>query len=83
MAYIDVKNKKGTGGNTPPSGYSSWLDLWEKKKGKKATGCEALNCTGGADVGGHVIKAGQGAKEYILIEKQGNGYRRRHTSRGL
>lgn len=66
MGFIDVKNKKGTSSNTPPPGYSSWLDFWEKKKGKKATKCEAMSCSGNADVGGHVIKAGQGGKEYIL-----------------
>lgn len=66
MAYIDVKNKKGTSGNSPPSGYSSWLDFWEKKKGTKATKCEAQGCNGGPNVGGHVIKAGEGGKEYIL-----------------
>ena len=37
MSYIEVKNKKGTADNPPPSGYSSWLDYWEKKKGQKAT----------------------------------------------
>ena len=46
MAYIKIKNKKGTSGNPPPSGYSSWLDFWEKKKGKKATICEAKSCDG-------------------------------------
>jgi len=66
MAFIDVKNKKGTGDKNPPSGYSSWLDFWEKKKGSKATKCEAMSCGGKPDVGGHVIKSGEGSKEYIL-----------------
>ena len=66
MEYINVKNKKGTADKNPPSGYSSWLDFWEKKKGKKADKCEVLYCTGAADVGGHVIKSGEGSKEYIL-----------------
>ena len=66
MGYIYVKNKKGTANNTPPSGYSSWLDFWEKKKGRKAKICKARGCIGNPDVGGHVIKAGQGGKEYIL-----------------
>lgn len=66
MRYINVKNKKGTSSKTPPTGYTSWLDYWEKKKGKKATICEARNCSNNPDVGGHVIKAGQGGKEYIL-----------------
>lgn len=66
MSYINVKNKKGTSNNNPPYGYTSWLDFWEKKKGTKATVCEARGCSGNPDVGGHVIKAGQGPKEYIL-----------------
>lgn len=66
MAFIEVKNKKGTSGNNPPSGYSSWLDFWEKKKGIKATKCEVMSCGGKPDLGGHVIKAGEGGKEYIL-----------------
>ena len=66
MSYIDVKNKKGTADNNPTAGYTSWLDFWEKKKGKKATKCEAMSCSGNPDVGGHVIKSGEGGKEYIL-----------------
>jgi hypothetical protein len=66
MAYVSVKNKKGTSPNPPPAGYSSWLEYWEKKKGKKATKCEVRNCSGKPDLGGHVIKVGEGGKEYIL-----------------
>ena len=66
MAFVGVKNKKGTADKTPPAGYESWLAFWEKKKGKKATRCEVLTCGGSPDLGGHVIKAGEGGKEYIL-----------------
>lgn len=66
MSFIKVKNKKGTSGNTPPNGCASWLDFWERRKGSKATKCEVLSCNGKPDVGGHVIKSGQGPKEYIL-----------------
>lgn len=66
MSYIDVKNKKGTANKDLPIGYSSWLDFWEKKKGKKADACEVLGCKSNPDVGGHVIKSGEGGKEYIL-----------------
>ena len=66
MSFIDVRNKKGTSDKVPPSGYSSWLAFWEKKKGNKATKCEVMSCKGSADLGGHVIKAGEGGKEYIL-----------------
>ena len=66
MSFIDVKNKKDTSNTTAPAGYASWLDFWEKKKGKKATKCEVMGCAGTPDLGGHVIKAGEGGKEYIL-----------------
>jgi len=67
MAFILVKNKKNTSGKIPPSGYDSWLDFWEQKKGKKATECERLGCNETNDlVGAHVIKSGKGSKEYIL-----------------
>ncbi len=66
MAFIYVKNKNGTADKNPPSGYTSWLNFWEEKKGKKATTCEALSCNSSSDVGGHVIKSGEGGKEYIL-----------------
>ena len=66
MSYIKVKNKKGTADKTPPSDYSSWLDFWEKKKGKEATVCEVRGCDENPDVGGHVIKSEEGSKEYIL-----------------
>jgi len=66
MSYIEVKNKNGTADKIPSTGYTSWLDFWEKKKGKKAATCEAMSCSGKPDVGGHVIKSGEGRKEYIL-----------------
>lgn len=66
MRYIDLKNKKNTAQKTPPPDYSSWLDFWQKKKGKVAIDCEVMNCEKKADVGGHVIKSGYGPTEYIL-----------------
>lgn len=66
MGFIEVKNKKGTADKNPPDGYDSWLDFWEKKKDIKATTCEVLACEGSSDVGGHIIKVGDGSKEYIL-----------------
>ncbi|WP_340621371.1 hypothetical protein [Xenorhabdus siamensis] len=61
MSYIKVKNNKN-----PPTGYNSWLDFWENKKGKKAEECESRRCSGSADIGGHVIRSGDGNREYIL-----------------
>lgn len=66
MAFIKVKNKNNTTGKTLPSGYKSWLAFWEAEKGKKATTCEVMSCGGSPDVGGHIIKSGEGGKEYIL-----------------
>lgn len=66
MPIIEIRNKNNTADKNPPSGYASWLDFWEKMRFKKASRCEAFACPGSADVGGHVIKAGEGNKEYIL-----------------
>jgi len=66
MSFINVKNKSGTGSIDPPEDYDSWLDYWEKKKGKKATTCEAMSCIGSPNVGGHVVKVGGIGKVYIL-----------------
>jgi hypothetical protein len=66
MAIIDVKNKKGTAEKEPPLGYNSWLDFWEKKKGERTSKCKVFFCGGSADLGGHVIKAGEGNREFIL-----------------
>jgi len=56
MSFIKVKNKKGTSGKIPLPEYSSWLDFWEKIKGKKANICEVFLCDSDPDVGGHAIK---------------------------
>lgn len=66
MPFIKIKNKKNTAEKTPPTGYDSWIEFWERGKAKKATTCEVLGCGGDPDVGGHVIKSGEGGKEYIL-----------------
>lgn len=66
MEFIKIKNAKGTADKTPPTGHKNWLDFWERKRGKKTTRCEVLLCNGSPDLGGHVIKAGAGGKEYIL-----------------
>ncbi len=66
MSMIKVKNKIGTATKNPPTGYGSWLEFWEKNRGEKALMCKAWLCSGKAEVGGHVIKSGESAKEYIL-----------------
>lgn len=67
MTFILVKNKHKTSDKTPPTGYTSWLDFWETKRNKKATECERLGCNETQElVGAHVIKSGEGGKEYIV-----------------
>lgn len=44
----------------------SWLEHWEKKSGKIASLCAALDCSGKAEVGGHVKKAGSEKTHYIV-----------------
>lgn len=56
MDFIEVRNEKDTSEERAPSEYKSWLDFWEKKKGKKAVSCEVMTCDHIAEVGGHVIK---------------------------
>ena len=54
-----VHNLKGTSDNDFPAGYKSWIDFWEKKKGKSAKYCCNLSKFAGhgkAEVGAHVQK---------------------------
>ncbi len=76
MAQVLVKNLKGTSENVLPSVNSSWIDFWEKKKGKKHEGCEVSLCSVKTNiVGGHVKKVGETAKEYIVpLCSQCNNY---------
>jgi len=66
MGFIEVQNKRGTSGRNPAGAYDSWLDFWERAKGRRAMICEVTSCGGKPDVGGHVVKAGEGGTEYIL-----------------
>jgi hypothetical protein len=66
MTSIKVTSKKGTANRAPPYGSRSWLEFWEKAKGRKATRCEVINCYGPPELGGHVTRAEGGGREYIL-----------------
>ena len=53
---VNVKNLNGTSDNTHPVGYSSWIDFWEKKTGRKTNSCSCVGCISKAAVGAHVKK---------------------------
>lgn len=61
----NVKNLNGTSDNRVPYGYSSWLDYWEKKTGKKAGECG--HCYEKAYVGAHVQKANSSDKSWYIV----------------
>lgn len=54
--YIKVTNGVNTTGRKWPSGYTSWLDFWEKNR-FQASFCYSVGCTETEDlVGAHVEK---------------------------
>ena len=67
---IKVYNASGTSRYNPPVGYSSWLDYWEKRSGKTATKCSAIDCRKYGRwnlVGAHVKKVyGSDNHSYIV-----------------
>ena len=62
---VKVKNLNGTSDNKVPYGYSSWLDYWEKKTGKKAGECG--HCRERASVGAHVQKADSFDRSWYIV----------------
>ncbi len=64
MPY-NVKNLNGTSNNRVPCGYTSWLDFWEKKSGKKARECAC--CYKNAEVGAHVQKANSDDRSWYIV----------------
>ena len=63
---IEVRNLKNTGDNLPSSKYSSWLDFWEKSKGRKAGKCSNIYCGQKASVGAHV-KIANGSNDWYIV----------------
>lgn len=61
-----VKNVNGSSRWPAPSGYSSWLDYWEKKSGKTVSICGASGCSNKDLVGAHVQKANSTDKKYYI-----------------
>jgi hypothetical protein len=49
-----------------PSGYSSWIDFWEKKTGRSANTCHCTTCWLKATDGAHVNVVGYGNSWYIV-----------------
>ena len=64
MAYY-VRNLR-SGSRPAPAGYSSWLDYWEKKTGRKAGYCHERNCFGKATDGAHV-QIVNGSDEWYIV----------------
>ena len=61
-----VKNAVGSSRFPAPSGYSSWLDYWERQTGESATSCGRCGMFVAAEVGAHVQKAdGTDKRNYI------------------
>jgi hypothetical protein len=69
---IKVKNIKGSGFySDAPSGYSSWLDYWEKMTHRPAIRCSAMDCHQSrlfcTLVGAHVIKVDSSDRHYYIV----------------
>jgi hypothetical protein len=67
---VKVKNLNETSDNPPPSGYSSWIEYWKTKTGKKLAICAHPHCndvTGTNLVGAHVKKVGSNDNSWYII----------------
>jgi hypothetical protein len=60
-----VKNLQ-EGSKPTPSGYTSWIDYWERKTGKKAVKCHKTGCNELATDGAHVQLENGGNEWYIV-----------------
>lgn len=66
MTYI-VTNVNGSVSKAVlPSGYSSWIDFWQKKTGMTASICHCTTCWQKATDGAHVNVVGFGNYWYIV-----------------
>lgn len=67
---VKVKNASGTSRYGTPAGYNSWLEYWEKKSGKTAWRCSAIDChlMGRMNlVGAHVKKVYGGDNHSYIV----------------
>ena len=65
MANYFVHNLRA-GARPAPAGYSSWLDYWEKRSGRKASFCHRNGCMSLATDGAHVQLVSGGDEWYIV-----------------
>ena len=61
-----VKNVVGSSRFPAPSGYSSWLDYWEKKTGTKKSICGVSGCSKKELVGAHVQKVNSTDQKWYI-----------------
>jgi len=67
MAKYTISNINGDSKTAVlPSGYTSWIDFWEKKTGQKRGLCKHTTCFSAATDGAHVNVAGHGNYWYIV-----------------
>lgn len=65
LNMVKVKNVEGH--YKVPTGYSSWLNYWERKMNKKVDECQKNGCNEKEDlVGGHVHKVGDEDTVYLV-----------------
>lgn len=62
-----VKNLNGTSDNKLPSGYSSWLDFWEKILVRKATDCHNIQCNKKNNLNGAHVQLVEGGNEWYIV----------------
>lgn len=65
MKKYYVKNLH-SGARPAPSGYSSWLDYWERRSGQEAKNCHHSACYRSATDGAHVKLVNGGSEWYIV-----------------
>ena len=66
MTYTVTNIKGNSSRDVLPSGFTSWIDFWEKKTGRKAVFCNCASCIRFAHEGAHVNVDGHGNYWYIV-----------------
>lgn len=63
---VAVRNMRNTSDAKLPTGYSSWKEYWEEKKGRRFTLCSCCSCSNWAEEGSHVEKVDWTGMKYIV-----------------